>query len=70
MTNFPIGLSGLIAVAAIIYVARAMRIVRQFEKGLVETFGQFSRKADAGRHRERRCCPCHPCGIATVVDRV
>ncbi len=46
--NFPFGLAGILAVAAIIYVARAIRIVRQYEKGLVETFGQFSRRADAG----------------------
>src|SRR5579864_988106 len=46
--NLPFGLTGLLAVAAAIYVVRAFRIVRQYEKGLVETFGQFSRKADAG----------------------
>src|SRR5438105_5346800 len=46
--NFPFGFAGLLTVAAIIYVARAVRVVRQFEKGLVETFGQFSRRADAG----------------------
>jgi regulator of protease activity HflC (stomatin/prohibitin superfamily) len=46
--NFPFGVTGLLAIAAIIYVVRAIRIVRQYEKGLVETFGQFSRKADAG----------------------
>jgi regulator of protease activity HflC (stomatin/prohibitin superfamily) len=48
MNGFPIGLAGILGIAAVIYVARAIRIVRQFEKGLVETFGQFSRKADAG----------------------
>src|SRR5260221_14338029 len=46
--NFPFGLTGLLAVAAIIYVVRALRIVRQYEKGLVETFGQFSRQANSG----------------------
>jgi regulator of protease activity HflC (stomatin/prohibitin superfamily) len=46
--NFPFGLSGLVAIAAVIYVSRAVRIVRQFEKGLVETFGQYSRTANAG----------------------
>ncbi len=46
--NFPFGVTGLLAIAAVIYAVRALRIVRQFEKGLVETFGQFSRKADSG----------------------
>ncbi len=46
--NFPFGVTGLLAIAAIVYVVRAFRIVRQYEKGLVETFGQFSRRADAG----------------------
>src|SRR5205807_8065797 len=48
LMNLPFGLTGLIAIAAAIYVVRAVRIVRQYEKGLVETFGQFSRRADAG----------------------
>ena len=46
--NIPFGFAGLLGIAAFIYVVRALRIVRQFEKGIVETFGQFSRKADAG----------------------
>jgi regulator of protease activity HflC (stomatin/prohibitin superfamily) len=40
--------SFVVAIAAIIYVFRALRIVRQYEKGLVETFGQYSRTAPAG----------------------
>ena len=46
--NFPFGFTGIIAVLAVIYASRAFRIVRQFEKGLVETFGQFSRQVGAG----------------------
>lgn len=42
------GIVGLLTVAAVIYVARALRVVRQFEKGVVETFGQYSRTADPG----------------------
>ena len=38
----------LLAIAAIVYVWQAIRIVRQFEKALVETFGQYSRTANAG----------------------
>src|SRR5438309_2190501 len=37
-----------IVVAVVIYVGRAVRIVRQFEKGLVETFGQYARTVNAG----------------------
>jgi regulator of protease activity HflC (stomatin/prohibitin superfamily) len=39
---------GLIALAVIIYVSQAIRIVRQFEKALVETFGQYSQTVNAG----------------------
>jgi regulator of protease activity HflC (stomatin/prohibitin superfamily) len=46
--NFPISLAGFLGIAAIIYVFRAIRIVRQYEKGLVQTFGQYSRTVDAG----------------------
>src|SRR5882672_6465741 len=46
--NFPFGFTGIVAIMAVIYAARAFRVVRQYEKGLVETFGQFSRKVDAG----------------------
>lgn len=46
--SFPFGFVGLLAVAAIIYVVRALRIVRQFEKGVVETFGQYSKTATPG----------------------
>jgi regulator of protease activity HflC (stomatin/prohibitin superfamily) len=48
MSGIPFGFAGLLGIAAIIYVARAIRIVRQYEKGLVQTFGQYSRTADAG----------------------
>ncbi len=41
-------LGGILAVAAVIYVSQAIRIVRQFEKGLVETFGQYSQTVNAG----------------------
>lgn len=46
--NFPFGISGFLAIAAVIYVVRALRIVRQFEKGIIETFGQYSRTANPG----------------------
>jgi regulator of protease activity HflC (stomatin/prohibitin superfamily) len=40
---FPLfGLGGILAVVAVIYVSQAIRTLRQFEKGLVETFGQYS----------------------------
>src|SRR4029077_1889662 len=48
MNVFPFGLGGLFAIAAVIYISRAIRIVRQFEKGLVETFGQYSQTVTAG----------------------
>ena len=37
-----------LVIAIIIYLGRAIRIVRQFEKGLVETFGQYGRTTGAG----------------------
>ncbi len=46
--NIPFGLTGLLTVAAVIYVVRALRVVRQFEKGIIETFGQYSRTASPG----------------------
>lgn len=48
MFSFSSGTGFLIAIAAVIYASRAIRIVRQFEKGLVETFGQYSQTASAG----------------------
>ncbi len=42
------GLGFIAAIAAIIYVSRMIRIVRQSEKGLVETMGQYSRTASPG----------------------
>ena len=38
----------IVAVVAVIYVSQAIRIVRQFEKGLIETFGQYSQTVSAG----------------------
>lgn len=38
----------ILVVFAIIYVSRALRVVRQHEKGLVETFGQYSRTVVPG----------------------
>lgn len=46
---FPFGGLGLVfVVAVVIFIARSLRIVRQFEKGLVENFGQYSHTVDAG----------------------
>src|SRR5438477_1112838 len=45
---FPFGFGGILGIAAVIYASRAVRIVRQFEKGLVETFGQYSQTVNAG----------------------
>ncbi len=44
----PQGLIVVIAVLVIIYVFRAVRIIEQYEKGLVETLGQYTRTADPG----------------------
>jgi regulator of protease activity HflC (stomatin/prohibitin superfamily) len=46
--NFPIGLTGIVFVFIVLYAFRAIRTIRQYEKGLVETFGQYSRTVDAG----------------------
>jgi regulator of protease activity HflC (stomatin/prohibitin superfamily) len=45
---FSFGIGGIFAIAAVIYLSQAVRIVRQFEKGLVETFGQYSQTVQAG----------------------
>ncbi len=37
-----------LAVLALIYAFRAIRIVRQYEKGLIERFGKYTRTADSG----------------------
>lgn len=37
-----------LVVLAVIYVFRAWRIIQQYEKGLVETLGQYSRTVDSG----------------------
>jgi regulator of protease activity HflC (stomatin/prohibitin superfamily) len=39
---------GLLAIVIIVYASRAFRVVRQFEKGIVETFGQYTRTVNAG----------------------
>jgi Membrane protease subunits, stomatin/prohibitin homologs len=41
-------LVAVLVVLAIIYVLRAVRIVQQSEKGLIETLGQYTRTVDAG----------------------
>jgi regulator of protease activity HflC (stomatin/prohibitin superfamily) len=37
-----------LVVVAVVYVMRAVRIVQQYEKALIETLGQYSRTADSG----------------------
>ena len=49
--NIPFGLTGILAVAAVIYVIRAVRIVRQYEKGLGGNFRAIQPK---GRCRSCR----------------
>lgn len=44
----PAGLITVLVVLAVIYVMRAVRIVQQSEKGLIETLGQYTRSVDAG----------------------
>jgi regulator of protease activity HflC (stomatin/prohibitin superfamily) len=46
--GLPFELVIFIAVLVVIYVFRAIRIVQQYEKGLVETLGQYTRTASAG----------------------
>lgn len=46
--NFSFGLAGFVAIAALIFVSRAIRIVRQYEKGLIEWLGQYSRTVGSG----------------------
>ena len=38
----------IVGVAFLIVVARSLKIVTQFEKGLIERFGRFDRMADPG----------------------
>jgi len=42
------GLLLVLAILAVIYVFRAVRIVQQYEKGLLETLGQYTRTLDPG----------------------
>src|SRR3989339_2015478 len=44
----PTGLILVIVVLAVIYVFRALRIVQQYEKALIETLGQYTRTAEPG----------------------
>lgn len=44
----PTQLIVVLVVLAVIYVFRAIRIIQQFEKGLVETLGQYSHTAEPG----------------------
>lgn len=44
----PPGLILVLVILAVIYVLRAVRIVIQYEKALVETLGQYTRTADPG----------------------
>src|SRR3989339_752099 len=44
----PAGLMLVLIIVAFIYVSRAVQIVQQYEKGLVETLGQYTRTVDAG----------------------
>lgn len=46
--GLPPGLIAVLVVLAIIYVLRAVRIVQQSEKGIIETLGQYTRTVDAG----------------------
>jgi regulator of protease activity HflC (stomatin/prohibitin superfamily) len=44
----PPGLIVVLVILVFIYVARSVRIVQQFEKGLVETLGQYTKTVEAG----------------------
>ena len=44
----PAGLIAVLVFLAVIYIIRAVRIVQQAEKGLVETLGQYTKSVDAG----------------------
>jgi regulator of protease activity HflC (stomatin/prohibitin superfamily) len=46
--SLPSGLVIILVILAVIYVSRAMRILRQYERGLVETLGQYTRTAGPG----------------------
>jgi len=46
--QMPTGLIAVLVVLAVIYIIRAVRIVQQAEKGLVETLGQYTKSVDAG----------------------
>src|SRR5262245_54313204 len=45
---FSISFGGLVSLAALIYIWQAIRIVRQHEKGVVETLGQYTKTTSAG----------------------
>lgn len=44
----PVGLVFILALVAVIYITRAVRIVQQYEKALIETLGQYSSTANPG----------------------
>jgi regulator of protease activity HflC (stomatin/prohibitin superfamily) len=48
MAELPGGLIFVLIVLGVIYVSRAVRIIRQYERGLVETLGKFSRTCEPG----------------------
>jgi len=48
MTELPAGLMFVLVILAVIYVSRAIRIIRQYEKGLVETLGKYTRTINPG----------------------
>lgn len=48
MQQLPGGLIFVLVVLAVIYIFRAIKIVRQYEKGLIETLGKYTRTAESG----------------------
>lgn len=48
MFEIPLGLKLIIVIVVMLYASRAIRIVRQYERGLIETFGQYTRTVNPG----------------------
>lgn len=48
MAEVPAGLVMVLVTLGIVYLSRAVRIVRQYEKGLVETLGKYTRTVEPG----------------------
>jgi regulator of protease activity HflC (stomatin/prohibitin superfamily) len=44
----PLGLVLVVVVLLFIYVSRSLRVIQQYEKGLVETLGQYTKTVDPG----------------------